>query len=320
MNYAEAMALLPFIIIAISAVVTMLTISVYRDHRLTATLCIAGLALAICSLPAVSSFLPQQVTALLVMDQYAFFFMGLIFSATIAIALFAYGYLEKRALVKEEFYLLLLLAVLGAAVLVASSHFVSFFLGLETLSVSLYALLGYHRSDERGIRSCGEISRTGCGLFGVSSIRHGPSLRGTRDHGIQQSWLLCPQVQSATTSCFFQVRSWSLPAIGFKLALVPFHMWTPDVYEGAPAPVTAFVATVSKGAVFGLLLRYFNRPDIPLNSSLFTGIQRHRSRFDVYRQPPRPVPEQCQTHPGIFLDSPSRLPPRGLSRRRLNLL
>jgi NADH-quinone oxidoreductase subunit N len=61
-----------------------------------------------------------------------------------------------------------------------------------------------------------------------------------------------------------------ITAIGFKLALVPFHMWTPDVYEGAPAPVTAFVATVSKGAVFGLLLRYFSRPDITLNSSLFT--------------------------------------------------
>jgi NADH-quinone oxidoreductase subunit N len=57
--------------------------------------------------------------------------------------------------------------------------------------------------------------------------------------------------------------------IGFKLALVPFHMWTPDVYEGAPAPVTAFVATVSKGAVFGLLLRYFGRPDIQLNYTIF---------------------------------------------------
>ena len=150
MNYAEFIALLPFVIITVTAVVTMLTISVYRDHRLTAAFCIAGLSLAIFSLPAVSSFLPQQVTALLVLDRYALFFMGLLFSATLVITFFAYGYLEKRALVKEEFYLLLLLAVLGAAVLVARSHFVSFFLGLETLSVSLYALLGYRRSDERG--------------------------------------------------------------------------------------------------------------------------------------------------------------------------
>jgi len=57
--------------------------------------------------------------------------------------------------------------------------------------------------------------------------------------------------------------------IGFKLAVVPFHMWTPDVYEGAPAPVTAFIATVSKGAVFALLLRYFTLVDVRLNGSLF---------------------------------------------------
>ena len=269
MNYAEVMALLPLVIIAITAVVTMLVISVYRDHRLTATLCIAGLALAICSLPAVSSFLPQQVTALLVLDQYAFFFMGLLFSATIAIAFFAYGYLEKRALVKEEFYLLLLLAVLGAAVLVASSHFVSFFLGLETLSVSLYALLGYQRSDERGIEAAvkylvlAAVSSAFL-LFGMALLyaelgtmefsRLAALSLGASDHNIL---LLSGTVLVIT-------------AIGFKLALVPFHMWTPDVYEGAPAPVTAFVATVSKGAVFGLLLRYFYRPDITLNSSLFT--------------------------------------------------
>ena len=69
------------------------------------------------------------------------------------IALFSYGYLEKRNVIREEFYLLLLLASLGAAVLVASSHFVSFFLGLETLSVSLYALLAYLRTDGSGLEA-----------------------------------------------------------------------------------------------------------------------------------------------------------------------
>ena len=57
--------------------------------------------------------------------------------------------------------------------------------------------------------------------------------------------------------------------LGFKLAVVPFHMWTPDVYEGAPAPVTAFIATVSKGAVFALVLRYFTRIDIHAHAALF---------------------------------------------------
>jgi len=269
MNYAEFIALLPFVIITVTAVVTMLTISVYRDHRLTATLCIAGLALAIFSLPAVSSLLPQQVTSLLVLDRYAFFFMGLLFSATLAIIFFAYGYLEKRALVKEEFYLLLLLAALGAAVLVASSHFVSFFLGLETLSVSLYALLGYSRSDERGI----EAALKYLVLAAVSSafLIFGMALLYAELGTMEFSRLAA--LSSVTGGHNILLLSGTvlvITAIGFKLALAPFHMWTPDVYEGAPAPVTAFVATVSKGAVFGLLLRYFNRPDILLNSSLFT--------------------------------------------------
>jgi NADH-quinone oxidoreductase subunit N len=60
-----------------------------------------------------------------------------------------------------------------------------------------------------------------------------------------------------------------IAGLGFKLALVPFHLWTPDVYEGAPAPVTAFIATASKGAVFALLMRYFSRVDIQSNQSLF---------------------------------------------------
>ena len=268
MNYAEAMALLPFVIIAITAVVTMLTISAYRDHRLTAMLCITGLALAICSLPAVSSFLPHQVTALLVLDQYAFFFMGLLFSATIAIALFAYGYLEKRMLIKEEFYLLLLLAVLGAAVLVASSHFVSLFLGLETLSVSLYALIGYQRSDERGLEAAVKYLV----LAAVSSafLLFGMALLYAEFGTMEFSRLAALSLGASNRNILFLSGTvMVISAIGFKLALVPFHMWTPDVYEGAPAPVTAFVATVSKGAVFGLLLRYFHGPDIALNSSLF---------------------------------------------------
>lgn len=268
MNYTGAMALLPYIIIAITAVVTMLLISVYRDHRLTATLCIAGLALAICSLPAVSSFLPQQVTALLVLDQYAFFFIGLLFSATIVIAFFAYGYLEKRTPVKEEFYLLLLLAVLGAAVLVASSHFVSFFLGLETLSVSLYALLGYQRSDERGIEAAVKYLV----LAAVSSafLLFGIALLYAELGTMEFSRLTALSLGvSDSNILLLSGTALVIAAIGFKLALVPFHMWTPDVYEGAPAPVTAFVATVSKGAVFGLLLRYFYRPDLALNSPLF---------------------------------------------------
>ena len=78
-----------------------------------------------------------------------------------------------------------------------------------------------------------------------------------------------------------------LVGIGFKLALVPFHLWTPDVYEGAPAPVTAFIATVSKGAVFALLLRYFTL--VPFHPLRLAGARLHApsGRVDARGQPPR---------------------------------
>ena len=151
MSVSEILALMPYLIVTGTSVVVMLAIAFYRNHKLTAVLTIAGLALAFISLFALFTASPRQITPLLILDRYAYFYVGLIFAATIAVGLFSFGYLEKREGFHEEFYILLLLAALGAAVLVASSHLVSLFLGIETLSVSLYALLAFNRYSERGI-------------------------------------------------------------------------------------------------------------------------------------------------------------------------
>jgi len=261
-------ALLPLIIPAASAVFIMLVISVYRAHLLTFLLTIAGLLLAFSSLFAVSPLLPLQVTKLLVLDSYAFFFMGLIILAAIVTAIFSYGYLGKSSVIREEYYLLMLLAVVGACVLVASSHFISFFLGLETLSVSLYALIAYQRSGERGIEAgikylvLAAVSSSFL-LFGMALIYF--------EAGTMEFSRLSLLLNNTNSSILYLSGSvMLLTGIGFKLGVVPFHLWTPDVYEGAPAPVTGFVATVSKGAVFALLLRYFGAHNQHLGSSLFT--------------------------------------------------
>jgi len=268
MSYAEYMALLPVIILTASVLVTMLSISIHRSHLLTAILSISGLVLATGSLLATATVLPQKVTALLILDNYAFFFMGLIFGATIAIVLLSYRYLDNRRVVREEFYLLLLLASLGASVLVASSHFVSFVLGLEILSVSLYALLAYLKTDQRGL----EAALKYLILAAVSSafLLFGMALVYAQFGSMEFAEFAMPTTGTKPDGPMLLAGTiMIISGIGFKLAVVPFHMWSPDVYEGAPAPVTAFVATVSKGAVFGLLLRYFNRPDTALNGSLF---------------------------------------------------
>lgn len=255
MHSDDFIALLPFLVITATSVVVMLLIAVARSHRWTVGLTVGGLAAAFLSLFASLPAAPRQVTPLLLVDQYALFYIGLIIGGAAAVALFSYGYLEKQEERREEFYVLLLVATLGAAVLAASSHFASFFLGLETLSVPLFVLNAYlpdrKRPLEAGIKYLVLAAVSSAFLlFGMALIY---AALGTMTFGRIAS--LLAGSNDPLPALLLPGAVLILTGIGFKLSLVPFHLWAPDVYEGAPAPVTAFIATVSKGAMFALLLR-----------------------------------------------------------------
>ena len=254
---SEEIALLPLIILGAAVVVVMLQIAFYRHHGTTLLLTVLGLVGALSTIPLAWHVTPIAVTPLLMIDRYALFYTALIIVATFFIAVLAYGYLEGRPGRREEFYILLLLATLGSAVMVASNDFASFFLGLELLSVSLFALVAYPMSETLSL----EASIKYLILAGVSSsfLLLGMALIYAQLGTIQFRQMgLILESGHFTTDYFWPIGLvMMLTGVGFKLALVPFHMWTPDVYEGAPAPVTAYVATVSKGAMLALLLRYF---------------------------------------------------------------
>ena len=254
MNGTDTIALLPLIVVAGVSVLVMLATAVRRSHAFTLGLTLAGLAAAFRCTWLAGSVEPRQATALLIIDNYSLFYFRLLIAAVFAVAILTYDYLSKRDLHREELYILLLVATVGAMVLVASSHFASFFLGLETLSISLYAMIAYLRMSrplEAGIKYLVLAAASAAFLlFGMALVY---ANLGTMEfsrmsqmlQGIRNGTLLIAGMALIITG------------IGFKLAVVPFHLWTPDVYEGAPAPVTAFIATVSKGAMFALLLRYF---------------------------------------------------------------
>ena len=250
--------LLPLLIIAGTAIVVMLAVALRRRHAVSASLTIIGLAAAFASLWIAAPSTPRQVTPLLILDRYALFYIGLIVAAGIAFVLLAHGYFEKCEGDPDELYILLLVATLGSTVLVASNHFVSLFLGLELLSVALYGMIAYRHFSplplEAGIKYLVLAAVSAAFLlFGMAliygalgTLRFGEiATRLTRAEF--DRWLVLPGMALIITG------------FGFKLAVVPFHLWTPDVYEGAPAPVTAYIATVSKGAMFALLLRFFYR-------------------------------------------------------------
>jgi NADH-quinone oxidoreductase subunit N len=200
----------------------------------------------------------NAVTTLFIVDGFSLFFTGLIIVAAFFIAIFSYPYFRRREVLKEEYYILLLLCTLGAITMTISNHFISFFLSLEVLSVSLYALISYLKKSEIGVESGIKYLI----MAGVSSaiLLFGFALIYAQTGEMELSKLsdaLAASPNGASSVLFIAGMALVITGLGFKLALVPFHLWTPDIYAGAPAPVSAFVATISKGSVFAFLLRLF---------------------------------------------------------------
>jgi NADH-quinone oxidoreductase subunit N len=267
MSPTDILALLPLLVIAGTSIVVMLGIAFKRNHALAAGLTLVGLTFAFVSIYAVASMAPRQVMSVLLIDRYALFYMGLIIASAAAVAALSYGYLQEHEGQHEELYLLLLLATLGCAVLVASSHFVTFLLGLEILSVSLYGMVAYLKDRklalEAGIKYLILASASAAFLlFGTALIY---AVAGTMEFSRLQEISLS-RSESALLLAGIVL---TMTGIGFKLGVVPFHLWTPDVYEGAPAPVAGFVATTSKSAMVALLLRYFYLSGAIQNRAVF---------------------------------------------------
>jgi NADH-quinone oxidoreductase subunit N len=269
MNVYDLLALLPMIIIASTSVLVMLGIAMHRSHGFTCALTLYGLYLSLLSFAVAYPAAPCRVTPLIVVDDFALLYMALILASCMITVILSFVYLRNHDVNREEFYLLLLLATLGSMVLVCSSHLASFFLGLELLSISLYTLIAYPKTSIKH----SEAGMKYLVLAAVSSafLLFGMALLYADTGSMDLSALASKALRGVDYSLPFKGGLMLiLVGIGFKLALVPFHMWTPDVYEGAPAPVTAFIATVSKGALFALLLRYFTQIGSQNSSSMFT--------------------------------------------------
>lgn len=254
MEGADVIALAPLLAQASSAVVVMLLSAFLRRHAVVAAATAVGLCGGLLLLPVAGLTVPRAITPVIVVDSYALFYLALVLSAGLVVTGMSYGYLGLPADEREEYYSLLLLATLGGSVLIVASHFASFFLGLELLSVSLYGLIAYPRSRpqslEAGIKYLilSSVSSSLI-LFGMGLIYY--------DSGSMALSQFTDQAHAGTASPARLIGlTMILAGLGFKLAVVPFHMWAPDVYQGAPAPIAGFVATVSKAAVAAFLLRY----------------------------------------------------------------
>jgi len=252
-------ALLPLLVTSLTVVVVMLAIAAKRNHTLTFILSVAGLNLALLSLIPTLEVTPLAVTPLLLVDNFACYYMALVLAASLACITLIHAYLGGESGKgypgnREELYLLVLLSAAGGLVLVSAQHLAGLFIGLELLSVPTYGMIAYaffnKRSLEAGIKYM-VLSAAGSAflLFGMALLYAESGNLAFADIGASLARESSQLVQIGI--------GMMLIGLAFKLSLVPFHLWTPDVYEGAPAPVAAFLATASKVAVFAVLLRLY---------------------------------------------------------------
>ena len=253
MTLLQAQALLPYLVLA-GGIVLLLVLVAWANSEAMAfggALCV--LIATLMALPKAWGAGSQAVDGFMVVDGFALFFFGLFVLAAVATALLTFRYLPSRAAHRQEFYILLTIATLGAAVSASATNFAGFMLGLEVLSVSLYVLIAYSEHGKPPLEAAtkylvlsGAASSTI--LFGMALIYFAT---GTLAFGYDAG-----ELARSDRAALALGQALLLGGVFFKLSLVPFHMWTPDVYQGAPAPVTGFVATVSKGAVVAVFLRY----------------------------------------------------------------
>lgn len=258
MSRDQLLALLPILFSSATVVWVMTAIAIRRHHWWNATFSVVGLNLALIGCVVAYFVSPQIVTPLLVVDSYSCLYMAMVLATGLATATLSHAYMEGFDGNKEEVYLLLNLSVLGGLVLVCARHFASFFVGLELLSVPLYGLIGYLVKERRSLEASMKYlvlsaAASAFLLFGMALIYSQTGALGFADIGARAAAITA----GAPHTVLVIGGAMILIGIGFKLSLAPFHLWTPDVYEGAPAPVGAYLATASKVAVFAVLLRFF---------------------------------------------------------------
>lgn len=259
----DLMGLLPYapiIAVVITVLVVMIAIAIKRSHMVTGTVTVVGLNIGLFTLLGQmtgivsSGTLVPNAEQLFVIDNFAQFNMVIIFICALACCTLSYAYLANLKDNKEELYLLMLLSTIGALLMVSAQHLASFFMSLEMLSIPLYGMLSYAYMRSRSLES-------GLKYLVLSATASATLLMGMAFIYAEVGSLAFKPISMVLGDVFESPllilgAAMMMFGIAFKLSAAPFHMWTPDVYEGAPAPIATFLASVSKVAMMALAVRF----------------------------------------------------------------
>jgi NADH-quinone oxidoreductase subunit N len=215
--------------------------------------CVAALALVVAQWPDAATP-TTHFQGMLVVDRMALYLDGAFLMAAALTLLFAPPYLREQGFEFGEFYALVLFAAAGMMMVAHAVNFVSLLIGIETMSLAAYVLTGCWR---RSLRSSeGAIKYFLMGAFATGFLVYGMAMvYGTTGGELGYAGIASKVGVASRTPLFYLGEYFILVALAFKVAAVPFHMWAPDTYEGAPTPVTGFMAAGVKAAAFGGIVR-----------------------------------------------------------------
>jgi NADH-quinone oxidoreductase subunit N len=206
----------------------------------------------------------SNFAGLVYVDDYTTFFRVFFTLTAAAIALMSMNYVETKLKHPGEFYALIVLSTIGATLMAASRELLTAYISLELLSFSLYVLVSYAKTDPKSNEA--GMKYILLGAFASALFLYGMSLiYGSAGSTFYDD--IAAAYTNGTSGFELGVLAGLvlvITGLGFKVAAAPFHMWTPDAYEGAPLPITAYLSTTSKAAGFALLLRLFSSAFLPI--------------------------------------------------------
>lgn len=254
-----AVGLLPEILLTCWALLVLLVASwrhnTAEDSRLSGWLSFAGVIVTAAALTLlwVNRATPLGLAQMMALDPFRYTAAAIILISAGAVILLSLGYLEREQLLAPEYYPLILLATTGMLFLAGAEDLIVLFLGLEVMSVAVYVLAGYDRTNMSSSEAA--LKYFLIGAFASGFLLYGIALVYGAT-GTTNLSLIGAQLAGGRLSLMAELGlGLLLIGFGFKVAAVPFHMWAPDVYDGSPTPVTAFMATGVKAAAFAALVR-----------------------------------------------------------------
>jgi NADH-quinone oxidoreductase subunit N len=255
MNATDYIRILPELVLSVFGMLVMLIeplLPEHNDRKGLGILALIGSLLAIAATLYQSGYPGQAWFGMVQVDSFSVFFHLIVGFVVATVILASFEYLAVQGIRLGEYYALILLGAVGMMLMSSAVELVLIFIALEISSISTYILAGFRRHSAASAES--SLKYFLLGSFATAFFLYGVALMFGAT-GSTSIYAIAASLRSGTSTLAYAGVALMFIGLGFKVASAPFHVWTPDVYEGAPAPVVALMSTAPKAAAFAVLLR-----------------------------------------------------------------